>query len=109
MKRSIAPLRAEVFARARGYCEWPTCVEPASELAHLHSRGMGGSAEADSADNVMAACWLHARITDGHHPASKDETVRMFSRVGYAWEWVGSVAWHRAEALRMWLTREDTK
>ena len=95
-------LRTEVFQRAG-------CVEPAEELAHLHSKGMGGSKTANRPDNAMAACWLDARITDGHHPAARDETVRMFRLVGYEWDWVGSLAWHRAEALSDWVTKGDTK
>lgn len=102
----IATLRAQTFERAGGYCEWPTCTDRAEELAHLHSKGMGGSRTANRLDNVMAACWLHARITDGHHPASKDETIRMFGRLGYEWNWVGSLAWHRAEALANYLRRD---
>lgn len=96
-------LRNKVFERAHGYCEWPTCTEPAEELAHLHSKGMGGNRNANRLDNAIAACWLHARFTDGHHPASHDATVRMFGDIGYEWEWSGSLAWHRAEALKRWI------
>lgn len=113
-------VRDAAFRRARYSCEWPGCPAPASELAHLHSKGMGGKRGrvVDTLDNVIAACWLHARITDGEGagrfglPTRADridprvETLKMLATTGYLDELgglenlVGSVAWHRAEGLR---------
>ncbi len=66
MKRrpSIAPVREAVFARDDWACR--ICVHfylqqtPATELAHLHARGMGGSRQRDTTANCIAACrWHH--------------------------------------------------
>jgi len=46
-------------------CEWPDCGERAAEMAHIHPRGMGHKGARDTLDNVMRACSLHARVSDG--------------------------------------------
>lgn len=113
----VASLREAVLVRARGRCEWPearveavagyrivACGRPMIELAHLHSRGMGGSVEADQLNNVIAACAVHARVTDGIGPGANIATEAMFRVVGYGEDWtVGAFAWHRAEALRQYV------
>ncbi len=52
-------------------CEFPGCREPATQMAHLHSIGMGGRASADTLDNVMRACADHALLTDGGIPGHR--------------------------------------
>lgn len=61
----LTALRDEVFARAKGICEWPGCTDPAVVLAHLTHRGMGGSKIANRPDNAMAACDRHHDVLDG--------------------------------------------
>lgn len=61
-------LRALIFAQALNRCEWPTCLQPATELAHIKSVGMGGSRKRDTISNVFAACPSHARVSDGLPP-----------------------------------------
>lgn len=61
-------LRERVMELAGWRCEWPTpdrCERRAVEVAHLQSKGMGGSSKRDGWGNVMAACEIHARVTDG--------------------------------------------
>lgn len=60
--------RRQVHEAAGWRCEWPTpirCSRRSVEVAHLQSKGMGGSKHRDDTGNVMAACEIHARITDG--------------------------------------------
>jgi hypothetical protein len=59
--------RALVIELDGGACQWPGCEHPATEIAHLHSRGMGGTPDGarDHPTNLMCACWRHARYTDG--------------------------------------------
>lgn len=66
-------LRFVVWEMTGGTCEWPECDRHAVELAHIHPRGMGHTGYRDTLDNVMAACWLHARVTDMEHPDAHDE------------------------------------
>jgi len=60
-------LRAQAWELSGGRCEWPRCVLPAEELAHLNSVGMGGNPDGsrETIEDVMAACYNHARMTDG--------------------------------------------
>ena len=67
-RKDVAELHARVFARAMGYCEYPTCDAPAAQMCHIHSRGMGGSAEADTDGNNFAGCDAHANVSDGLPP-----------------------------------------
>lgn len=66
-------LRAGVWEMTGGRCEWPGCDRSATELAHIHPRGMGHTGYRDTFDNVMAACDLHARVTDMEHPDAHDQ------------------------------------
>ncbi len=58
-------LHAEVFHRSEGRCEWPGCVDPGAQLAHLHHRGMGGSKKANRLDNAALLCDRHHDTLDG--------------------------------------------
>jgi len=64
----LSELRARIFDFAHGICEWTACGERATELAHLTSKGAGGSKHRDIEENVFAACPAHARISDGLTP-----------------------------------------
>ena len=58
-------LRADVWERAHGRCEWPGCADPATELAHLTHRGMGGSKTRNTPSNCSALCVRHHDCLDG--------------------------------------------
>ncbi len=74
--RRRARLRAQVWELDRGTCCWPMspecplerCGQPAVELAHFHSVGMGGRASADEVQNAGAMCARHARCSDLQPP-----------------------------------------
>lgn len=72
-------LRQVVFEVAANRCEHPVlkptignnlayteCDKQATELAHIKSIGMGGRKTADTVNNTLAACPLHARSTDDY-------------------------------------------
>lgn len=61
----MAALRAEVYERAQGACEWPGCTDPGTQLAHLTHRGMGGSRVANTPDNACLLCERHHDCLDG--------------------------------------------
>jgi len=51
----------KIYMAAMGYsvgdfilCE--VCGKPASEIHHIHRRGMGGATKADAPENLMAVC-----------------------------------------------------
>jgi len=80
-------------------CEWPGCAAPATQMAHLHSIGMGGRASADTLDNVMRACDDHALLSDGAIPGNRSSA--------WAGEQLAALgitgrpkAWDVAEALK---------
>jgi len=109
VKRS--DLRETVFAFDGWHCVWPDCSEPAVELAHFHSIGMGGRSSADRVENTGAMCRDHARISDGLHASGgaeqyEDAHRRLAVATGATFEQVRadglSVAWWRAEALTAW-------
>lgn len=58
-------LHDQTFLRAQGTCEWPYCVDPAEEMAHLVHRGMGGSKYANRLENCAAMCKRHHDLLDG--------------------------------------------
>lgn len=66
---NLSELRAVVWEIAEGRCEHPQweirrCPHPATELAHIVPRGLGGSKYRNTINNTMAACPIHARSTD---------------------------------------------
>ncbi len=95
-------LRAGVVERSGGGCEWPGCSDRGAELAHLHSIGMGGRASADTLENVAWLCRVHARLSDGERVAGVD-FVSEHLLLGVEVEPAYSLAWRRAEALRIHL------
>lgn len=80
-------LRSVVWEIANGRCEW--CVllggpdAMAVELAHIVSRGMGGSKARDTVNNSFAACTLHARASDFQGRAAADEWMRLVGSPTY--------------------------
>ena len=60
-------LRAAVIERSGGVCEWPRCVDPGEELAHIRGIGRGGNPDGsrDVISNVFFACQFHHNMLDG--------------------------------------------
>jgi len=110
-------LRSLCIRRSNGFCEWPSCPNTGSELAHLHSTGMGGRRSAHSPDNAMWMCRDHARIRDGEYGSGGEgQYAAAHMLLGIALRGdrfavldgggssrvcdIGVLAWERAEALR---------
>lgn len=68
----LTALRAEVFEKAGGQCQWPRCSFRADELAHLRHRGMGGAPGRNTPGNVVALCAGHHRRFDDAHLSPSD-------------------------------------
>ncbi len=104
---SDAQLRARVFAIDNYRCPWPECGQPAVELAHITSKGLGGSKHRNTEGNAFAACRAHARISDGLPPPGgtfddrDDEYGKVPGWVGYAF--VAPRTRDVLEALRAYL------
>ena len=98
-------LRGQVTLRARGGCEWPQCRAAGEEIAHLHSRGMGGNRKLrDVLDNLMWLCGRHARHSDGERgpggsTAYRDSHLELFGDRFLDMPF-NVIAFERAEALR---------
>ena len=60
-------LRQQLAEQIGWICEYPGCRHRWTELAHLHSIGMGGRKSADTEDNVALFCYDHARLSDGSY------------------------------------------
>lgn len=73
----IAQLRSELLVLSRGMCEWPFCRWPGEQMAHIRGKGMGGSAEADTIDNVAWLCVLHHDVLDGRGPSVEWTTTQL--------------------------------
>ena len=58
-------LRAQLVELVGGMCEWPGCVDPGEQMAHLTHRGMGGSSARNEIANVMFLCLRHHDTLDG--------------------------------------------
>jgi hypothetical protein len=58
-------LRAQLLELVGGNCEWPGCVDPSEQMAHLTHRGMGGSYDRNNIANVMMLCVRHHDTLDG--------------------------------------------
>lgn len=92
-------------------CTWPGCQMRATERAHFHSKGAGGTPDGrrDTVENQGGMCWDHARMSDGEQPggwpAFKQAHDALF---GDGWEWripKNRWAWERAEALTALVAR----
>ena len=103
-------LRGQVILRAHGGCEWcahrtPPIVVAGEQIAHLHSRGIGGNRKLrDVLENMIYACDDCALMTDGIHGSGgstqyRDVHLDLFG--SRFWDMPRHfVAWERAEALR---------
>lgn len=49
-------LRQQVFARAGGICEEPSCNAQATHVDHIYPKALGGT---DDLDNLQALCGPH--------------------------------------------------
>ena len=108
MKRST--LRAYVIEVSGGWCEWPYCTNPGTEMAHIHSIGMGGRPSADHPDNVAWMCYDHARISDGEYGHGGElqyleEHLKLLGKPPSDDPGSRRVAYLRAEALTAHLKR----
>lgn len=98
-QRSV--LRCQARELAGGLCEW--CRErPGTQLAHIHSIGMGGRPSADELSNVFWACDVCALASDGKQRNWPEFHQLHTMLLGEGWEqrippnrW----AYERAEAL----------
>ena len=100
MSRSV--LREQVMERDHWRCIWPHCGKPAVELAHAHSIGAGGRKSADVLTNCFAACYAHARHSDGERYGGETAyTNSMLDLFGadYANIPQDRIAYERAEKL----------
>lgn len=61
----LSELRAQLIELVGGKCEWPGCVEPGEQMAHLTHRGMGGSSTRNTLINVIWFCVRHHDTLDG--------------------------------------------
>jgi predicted restriction endonuclease len=67
----LADLREAAMVRDGWQCRWPGCYRVHSntldplEMAHLEHRGMGGSRERNTLDNVIILCRYHHALFDG--------------------------------------------
>ena len=97
-------LRAQVFERDNNTCIWPQCYAPAAELAHLTSRGMGGSRYRDTMENTAALCWSHSRMSDGEYGDGGAQGYRESHLVLFGARYLemdaGVIAYERAETLK---------
>jgi len=102
MNRSA--LRETVMERDNWQCRWPSCHQPAVEMAHIHSVGAGGRKSADELGNVFGACRLHARLSDGEYGAggAPEYLSEHLKLLGAAFLETPAhlIAYERAEALR---------
>jgi hypothetical protein len=64
-----ADTRATILVRSGGVCEWPSCMDRATDLHHRLNRKMGGR-KGGRADQLNGAAWLlhacryhHDRVT----------------------------------------------
>lgn len=86
----LSDLRAAALERDQA-CRWPGCgfaIEPFTnplEMAHLTHRGMGGSTEVNTLDEVVMLCKAHHDCLDGRHGITKlrGELVRMLRHVNH--------------------------
>lgn len=91
-------------------CMWPGCRMRATEKAHFHSKGMGGTPDGrrDTIDNQGGMCFRHARISDGLQPNGwPDRKQALQALLGSDFEEripVDRWAYETAEALKARIT-----
>lgn len=96
-------------------CVWPQCRMRATEKAHFHSKGMGGTPDGrrDSIKNQGGMCWHHARMSDGLQPDGWPDFVQQHTALlGEGWEAripMNRWGFERAEALTRLVARRRAK
>ena len=63
-KSNTAAVRESVFDREQYRCRIPWCEKPATEMAHLRARSLGGP---DTTGNCVAVCAGHHQGTRSLH------------------------------------------
>jgi len=103
--RLTAAERDAVWQRDQGRCIWPRCGRLGAEIAHFHSRGMGGRSTANTPTNYGLMCQAHARASDGEY-GDRDwyvaEHVKLYRAAGIG----PQVPEHRADTFRAWWRAE---
>jgi hypothetical protein len=84
-RRHIKLLRQQLIDLTHGQCEWPGCRYPGQEMAHIRGKGMGGSAERNTIDNVAWLCVHHHRTYDGGGP-SEAWTTHELAKLGVEYQ-----------------------
>jgi len=99
-------LRQQLFDLTGGRCEWESCGQAATQMAHAHSIGLGGRASADTIDNVASLCDPHSLVSDGLVPGhlGRDWYLQQLALLGVdVWDW------NAAEALKAHIARNRPK
>lgn len=102
-------LREQVKDISGGHCEYPKCRLAGTQLAHLHSIGMGGRKTVDTIDNTAWFCDDHALLSDGGIPGThgKGWYIEQLALAGVDYRDTGQrKAWHIAEMLRSVIANE---
>lgn len=98
-------LRALIHELDGEHCCWPTCPHRGTEIAHFHSKGMGGTPDGrrNAVDCQGLMCYPHARMSDGLQPGGWPAYKRAHQALlGDDYEeriTPDRVAYERAEAL----------
>ena len=95
--------RDHIWQRDHYRCQWPECSNPGAEVAHAHSRGMGGSPSRNDPTNLLLLCSNHARISDGEYGSGGASQYREAHLLLFGPRYLemppNIVAWERAEEL----------
>lgn len=60
-------IRQQIRQRSQGRCEWPLCLSPAVQVAHIRGKGLGGNPDGsrDVVSNLAHLCLFHHDMLDG--------------------------------------------
>jgi len=70
-------LREFLSWRSLNICEWPGCLEPGEELAHVFGKGSGGRRSANRPENVAWLCRHHHDVLDGRRRLRFEDAARL--------------------------------
>lgn len=61
-------VRTQVVGRSRGWCEWPSCTEQATDMHHLLMRSQGGTHTVANLRHLCRRCHdrIHANPDDSY-------------------------------------------